>query len=266
MSQFTVQDVRLSYQDHGDSSKLPLIFLHAFPLSSKMWQDQIHYFESDFRVICPDLRGLGKSQAGDGQFTIETLADDLIALMDHLEIPRAIWCGLSMGGYTLLRAIQKYPDRCRALILCNTKSLPDENKGKLGRAGHIQLIQNQGLKPFTEAFLQVLFSTENLKSNCDFVQKTSDIMNGQNPIGVCGCLLAMGMRMDTTDGLKDIKVPTLIIGSELDIPCPPQTAQILHQGITGSQLQIIPKAAHLSNLEDAVKFNEIIARFLKELN
>lgn len=259
-----VQNSSLYYQDHGDHSKTPIIFLHAFPLNSTMWDDQVNFFKNDYRVITFDFRGLGQSDVGTGQYTIDFFADDLVVLMDHLKIDKAVWCGLSMGGYTILRAIEKYPDRCKALILCNTKSVADNNAGKLGRSQGIQTIQEKGLNAFAEHFLTLLFKPQDIKDDKPIVKTAKSMILSQSSIGVCGNLLALGLRTDTTENLKNIKVPTQIIASEFDVPCPKEVVSILHENIPESQLSTFPGIAHMSNLEVPDEFNRVIGNFLKE--
>ncbi|TLY00833.1 MAG: alpha/beta fold hydrolase, partial [Thaumarchaeota archaeon] len=83
---------------------------------------------------------------GDGQYTIELFVDDLIALLDHLKIDKAILCGFSMGGYIALRAIERNPDRFSALILCDTMSAADSNEAKIMRANAIKQIKKEGVE------------------------------------------------------------------------------------------------------------------------
>ena len=141
------------YIDIGISTATPVIFIHGFPFSHKMWTfagGQTESIATTYRVIAYDIRGHGDSEIGDGQFTLEMFVDDLFGLMDHLNITRAVLVGFSMGGYIALRAAEKNPDRMRALVLCDTRSEADSNEAKLRRAANIKAINElstQSIKP-----------------------------------------------------------------------------------------------------------------------
>jgi len=109
------------YVDYGPKDAMPIILVHAFPLSHNLWDSQIQVLTAEHRVITYDIRGHGESDVGDGQYTIELFVDDLMELLDHLQITKTIICGLSMGGYIALRAQELHPERFSALILCDTR-------------------------------------------------------------------------------------------------------------------------------------------------
>src|SRR5579885_2730904 len=123
---------------------VPVVFLHAFPLSSRMWDGQVALVSPHARVITYDIRGHGKSPVGDGQYTIEGHVDDLIALLDERRIAKAVLVGLSMGGYIALRALERNPDRIQAVALCDTRSDTDSNETRLKRAAQIRALQESG--------------------------------------------------------------------------------------------------------------------------
>ena len=119
------------YEDVGNPAALAVVLIHGFPFSHEMWQPQLANLGNRFRAIAYDLRGHGGTNAGDGQYTLEFLVDDLIALLDHLRIKKAVLCGLSMGGYIALRAVQRNPERILGLILADTQAKADSNETKL---------------------------------------------------------------------------------------------------------------------------------------
>jgi 3-oxoadipate enol-lactonase len=104
-----LNNIALHYIEHGNSKGFPIVFIHGFPFSHKMWKPQIENLPNHIHAIVYDVRGHGFSDVGDGQFTIELFVDDLIALLNHLSIEKAVLCGLSMGGYIALRAMEKHP-------------------------------------------------------------------------------------------------------------------------------------------------------------
>jgi pimeloyl-ACP methyl ester carboxylesterase len=227
-----------------------------------MWGTQIEVLKNSHRVIAYDLRGQGKSEVGDGQYTLELLVDDLITLLDNLRVERAILCGLSMGGYVALRAIERNTDRVRALILCDTRSEADSNETKLTRAASIKTIKENGVKAYAKVFLNGALFPTGLKDN-DGVQAAAKIIHQNQAIGLCGTLLALAGRTDTTSFLPRIRVPTLILVGESDRITPPELSSKMHSLIQNSELHVLPHAAHMSNMENPVEFNAHLLNFLQ---
>jgi 3-oxoadipate enol-lactonase len=243
------------------------MFIHGFPFSSEMWngQAQILQDNKNLRIITYDLRGHGQSDVGDGQYTIELFVDDLIALLDHLKITKTILCGFSMGGYIALRAVERNPDRFNALVLCDTMSAADSNEAKTRRANSIKLVKNQGVGQFVEGFLKVVFAPQTFDSHPDIVNKIRRTILFNSPLGICGALLAMAGRTETTEALSKINIPTLILVGEHDVVTPPGAAKNMHNRIPNSKLHVLDNAAHMSNLENPKVFNEHLMEFLAEV-
>lgn len=241
----------------------PIVMIHAFPLSHKAWAPQVEVLSKTCRVIAYDIRGFGKTEAGDLPYTLETYVDDLIRLLDDLKLPQAILCGLSMGGYIALRAHERHPDRVSGLVLCDTKSEADTNEAKIKRAAAIQGIKQKGLATFAEVFLRSVLTEDTLRSKPQVCEALSAMIRANSPAGVCAALVAMAARTDTTASLSKIKVPTLILVGEHDKLTPPAAAEAMAKAIPGSVMHVIPGAAHMSNLENPAVFNEKLLQFLQ---
>jgi len=125
-----VNNHKVSYTDEGKYGAPVIIFIHGFPFNMSMWNPQIESLSNYCRVITYDIRGFGNSDAGNEEFTIELFAKDLISLMDALKIDITILCGLSMGGYIALNAIENYAGRFSALILSDTSCKADTSEAK----------------------------------------------------------------------------------------------------------------------------------------
>ncbi len=110
----------------GNNKNKSIIFLHGFPYDHTMWMAQINEFSKDYFCVSYDIRGLGESPAGNGQFTMESFVDDLEIIIDELKLDKPVLCGLSMGGYIGLRALERMQEKFSAAILCDTKSESDE--------------------------------------------------------------------------------------------------------------------------------------------
>jgi 3-oxoadipate enol-lactonase len=232
-----------------------------------MWKGQTQMLqEKNLRVIAYDLRGHGQSDVGDGQYTIELFVDDLVALLDYLKITRTILCGFSMGGYIALRAIERNPDRFSALVLCDTMSAADSNEAKIRRANSIKLVKKEGVGRFAEGFLKAVFAPQTFDAKPDIVDEIRRTILSNSPLGICGALLAMAGRTDTTEALAKISVPTLILVGEHDAVTPPSAAKIMRDRILNSKLHLIENAAHMSNLENPSMFNEHLTKFLNGID
>jgi len=256
--------LKLFYTSAGNPENPSIVFIHGFPFSQRMWNEQVDLVKGDFFAVTFDIRGHGQSETGDGQYLLEFFVDDLIALLDTLGIKQTVLCGLSMGGYVALRAMERQPERVRGLVLCDTRSEADSNEAKLKRAASIKTVKKDGVAVFAEGFLKAVFSPRSLqerKSAVDFIRQ---IMIGNSATGICGTLLALAGRTDTTASLSKMNVPALILVGEHDSVTPPAAAEAMHQQIRGSEFHVIPDAGHLSNLENPALFNQHLITFLKK--
>lgn len=254
----------IHYMDAGVPAGVPVVFLHGFPFSHEMWKSQMDQAAgAGFRAIAYDIRGHGQSDVGDGQYTIEGHVDDLIALLDHLRISRAILVGLSMGGYIVLRALQRNPDRVLAAALCDTRSGSDSDETRVKRAVSLSQVKKTGSATFADGFVKAVFAEHSFTDNPAAVAFIRNIIAHTTPLSIAGTLLALAARTDTTSALSSVSVPTLILVGEKDVTTPPADSRLMHEKIRGSEFHIVPNAAHMSNLENPVFFNEKLMDFLK---
>lgn len=256
---------RIHYVDAGERSLVPIVLVHGFPFSHAMWAPQLDVLKGKARVVAYDVRGHGRTEPGDGQLTLELFADDLLGLLDFLKIEKAVLCGLSMGGYIVLRAVEKAPQRARGLILADTKSEADSNEAKLKRAATVSAVKKDGVPAFAEGFMKAIFAPETLEKRRDLLELAKGLISANPPLGICGALLAMAGRTDTTPGLAKIAVPTLVLVGEQDTLTPPAAAKSLQENIPGAKLKVIPGAGHMSNLENPEAFNAALLGFLASL-
>ena len=252
----------INYVDTGDQSGRPVVFIHGFPFSLDMWKPQLDVVGKRFRAIAYDLRGHGGSYVGDGQYTIEGHVDDLIALLDILKIQKTVVVGLSMGGYITLRALERNPERYTAAVLCDTRSEADGNEGKLKRFASIVSIKKNGSAAFADGFVKNVFAAETFQESPQVVDQIHTIIRRTPELSIAGTQLALASRTDTTASLSNIKIPVLILVGVLDVTTPPLASQTMCDRIHGSELHLIPNAAHLSNIENPEFFNEMLLGFL----
>lgn len=254
----------IHYVETGKPLGFPVVFIHGFPFSHAMWRTQMDAAGAEgYRVVGYDLRGHGQSDVGDGQYTIESHVDDLIALLDHLKIAKIVIVGLSMGGYITLRALERSPERFSAAVLCDTRSEADSDEGKIKRAGGIKNVKKNGSESFANDFVKAVFAKESLEKIPTVVESIRGIISHMPPLSIAGTLLALAARTDTTSSLASIVIPTLILVGEHDITTPPSASRAMHDNIRGSELHMVPGAAHMSNLENPAFFNQKLLGFLR---
>lgn len=250
----------------GKPENQSIIFIHGFPFDHLMWNKQVEFFESDFNCITYDIRGLGESPAGDGQYTMESFVDDLEELIISVKINKPVICGLSMGGYIALRAVERSQEKYKALILCGTKSSADTNEGKLVRAAGIKKINDEGVKKYVDDFIPDCFSKKSIPKIEKEYKNIISRAENNSPLGLKGCLLAMAGRTDTTDFLSEIKIPALIICGAEDRLIPQTIMKKMSENISGSDFKLIQDASHITPVESPKEFNNYLMEFLVSLN
>lgn len=261
--QAPVWNGRLDYEDTGGGG-VPLVLIHAFPLHRGMWEPQAP-LGAKARLITYDVRGFGRSPAGDGLIPFEQHVDDLLALLDHLKLQKAVLCGLSMGGYIALRTAERAPGRVRALILADTKTEADGNEARLKRAAGALAIQRDGLEKFAEGFVQGALAPDAAARNPRAVERVRELIRFNEPAGVRAGLLAMAGRTDTTAALPKLTMPALVLVGEHDGLTPPAAARAMASAMPNASFEALAGAGHLASLENPEAFNRAVAQFLGRL-
>jgi 3-oxoadipate enol-lactonase len=260
-----VHGTRLSYEDTGTDGP-PVLLLHAFPLRGEMWAGQLEALGDRFRLIAPDLKGFGDSDAPEdaGDYSMDTYADEVAGLLRHLEMGPAAILGLSMGGYIAFALWRRHRDLIRALILADTRAEADPDEGRAKRTAQQEQVRAEGIGGLVEALPGALLGDTTREKRPDVVAQAKKLM--ENPdAGYIGALEALKGRPDSTGDLTSINVPTLVLVGEEDGLTPPEAARKIHEHVGGSRLVVIPEAGHLSNLEAPETFNGALAEFLSEL-
>lgn len=259
-----INGIMMAYDDVGSGP--PVLLIHGFPLCRRMWQPQISPLAAaGFRVIAPDLRGFGESDAPDGPYSIELFVDDILELLDHLEIDSAVIGGMSMGGYILLRLLLQAPERVRAAMFITTRSTADDEAGKARRLALAKDVMRFGPQVITDAFTQVLFAPGTPDEKPELAGEAYAWMTGTSSRGLAGGLLAMRERPDFTPLLPTIHQPALVVSAAQDQAAPPATAETFRQGLPNCTARLIPRGGHLVNLEEPELFNSVLLEFLATL-
>lgn len=253
----------LNVIESGEDNQQAIIFIHAFPLCSRMWDKQVEALQDKFRIVVYDLRSFGYSELGDGHFTMDSHVSDLISIIDSLKLDKPVVCGLSMGGYITLRALELYQNKFKGAILSDTKAEADNTPTKLARAEQMRVIKNGQREQFVENFIKSALSETNYAEKTELVNFLKEMISWQKNEAITGALLTMAARTDTTESLEKLELKMLILAGKEDRLTPPEFSKIIYGKTKNSDMKFIPNAGHLPNMENPEEFNAAILEFMK---
>ncbi len=249
------------YEDLGEG--FPVVLIHAFPLSKSMWKPNIDsILNSNYRVICLDLPGFGNNKIASDELTMEGIANYISDLLNKLKIKKAIFCGLSMGGYVTFNLYRLFPELVSGLILCDTNCEDEDSSKQQLRYDLIKEIEAKGSQALIDNILPNLISGFTKLNNKDLVKKLEKDFLEASSVSAIAALKAMAIRKDHTYLLQEINIPTLLIFGEQDKVTNLETANLMNERIQNSTLKVIKNAGHYSNLENPDEFNIAVTSFL----
>ncbi len=258
MESFHSGDAQLVYEVTGTGPDV--ILLHPFPLDHRFWDGVREQIATRYRVFLPDLRAHGDSEAGDGSVTMQKLADDLERLCRELEIKRAIFVGVSIGGYALFEFWRRYRERVGALVFANTRVGAETAEGRAGRLQTAERVLREGTAQFVEELFQKLFSPTTIANRPDIVDAARAMAKKMSPADVAAVQRGMADRADSIPTLATINVPTLVIAAA-DDGVPVSEMELIHLKISGSQFRVIDKAGHYAAMEQPAEFGRLLRTF-----
>ncbi len=253
--------VALEVEDHGEG--VPVVLLHGFPLSSEIWRPIRPALEPVARLITPDLRGFGGSDASEGDYDVETMADDVLRLADTLDIDRFVLGGHSMGGYVALRIAACQQARLLGLLLLNTRAEADGLEARARRNASIDWIRRRGSAEFLADFVPNLLGAATRRRAPRFVEELLLLATEVPDHVLIGCLAGLRDRPDSTPLLPGIEVPTLVVVGGDDTITPLRGAEAMARALPNATLAVIPEAGHTPMVERPVTTAEVISTFLR---
>ena len=260
-----LQDTSLFVEDLG--SGVPLLLIHGFPLNREMWRPQIETLSTTARVIAVDLRGHGQSPPTEGPYSMDLLADDCAGVLEALKVDQpVVVCGLSIGGYVSFAFYRRRSEKVVGLILAATRAGADSEEAKINRDKAALLTEKNGTQSVIDSMLPIILAPQTYREKPELVSQVARIMEKTSTSGMVSALKGMKSRPDSTPTLGQIKVPTLIIHGADDRIIPLSDSEAMHTAIPDSQLEVIPDAGHLPNLEQAQLFNQAVESFLSALS
>ena len=220
-------------------SGIPLVLVHGFPLDGTTWNEVAALMAPGIRVIMPDLRGYGQSPVTDGVYSMGLLAHDLVGLLDHLNLGKVVLAGHSMGGYVCLAFAQAFPERLAGLALVTTQASADAPERRDGRLKLADEVEQRGSIAVVDA------SLSRYSPNPDVLERTKPIMLQADPRAVAGSLRGMAERMDMSEFLSEVTVPTLVIAGEADELIPAQKSVEMIASLPNGRLVVVPGGGHM---------------------
>jgi 3-oxoadipate enol-lactonase len=263
MPQITSGDADIFYEALGSGP--PVVLLHPFPANHNLWKPAAQALTTRYRVILPDLRGHGESGVGEGPATMEKHAADIARVLDHEEVRRTAFVGVSIGGYVLFEFWRKYRERVDALVLCNTKAQADTPEARAVRLQATTFVLDRGTELFFGSMIPKLMGKTTRDTRPDLVEGALRMMRAMSPEDVAIVQRGMAERQDSVETLKTIDVPTMLVTGDEDILTGVAEAELMRQNISGSEIKLIAKAGHYSPWEQPEEVGKLLRQFLDRL-
>lgn len=262
MENIEVNGTTIAYQEQGEGETV--VLLHGFCGSSDYWEKVQPLLAKQYRVICPDLRGHGATDAPMGAYSIEQMADDVVGLMEKLGIEKYTLLGHSMGGYVTLSLAQRYAFHLNGFGLIHSTGYPDSEEAKEKRLNTVSAIGADGITPFVDGLVPGLFAPGNTETLTDEVNRVKEIGYKTPPQGATGAALSMRERIDRRDVMSSTTLPLLLVAGESDQLIPLERLFTTE----GERVMkaVIKGAGHMSMYEAPDQLAAVILDFLRQIS
>jgi 3-oxoadipate enol-lactonase len=244
----------------GKSGAPAILFANSLGTDCRLWDETAEMLGNDWRIVLYDKRGHGLSEATAGPYSISLLADDLLALADHLNLKTFALVGLSIGGQIAQHVAAYAPERIAALVLADTAA-------QIGSAeswnARIEAVNGQGLAAIADAVMQRWFTPDFQATRADDLAGWRAMLCATTPAGYNAACAAL-RDADLTAVLKTITAPTLVVAGEGDQSTPPELVRAMASGIPGASFTLIESCGHIPPAEQPKILGRLIAAHLKE--
>jgi 3-oxoadipate enol-lactonase len=248
---------RIGYSVDGPLDRPVLLFINSIGTTRDLWQPQVPALVGTYRVIRYDARGHGSSSVPSGNYSIEQLGRDALAILDAEEVKQAHVCGISLGGITAMWLGVHAPDRVSSLVLANTAARIGSVQSWTDR---IALVHEQGMRGVADLAMKMWFTPGFHHRRPDVVDTFKTMVESCPTTGYLGCCAALRDE-DLREAISRISCPVLVVAGHADVPTPPDGLAFIHQQIKGSKMLTLD-AAHLSNVEQSEAFTSAVMGFL----
>ncbi len=261
MPTIEVNGINIYYEIHGEGE--PLIFANGIFANTVSWFNQIPEFSKKYKVILYDMRGQGQSDKPSGDYTFDLHAADQKALLEVLDIKHVHHIGISYGSELGMVFALKYPELVKSLVVCCGVSYIGPYLAQVAQLWREACVLANPLM-FYYSTVPFNFSETYIKNNSDLLEQAKGRYKDFNYPSFVRLMDAF-LKLDITDQLNQIKIPTCVIGGEKDILKPPKKySKIIHENIPNSEIHVIPDSGHVVTWEKPNEFNEIVMNFLSQ--
>jgi 3-oxoadipate enol-lactonase len=264
---YTSNGTRLSVEIMGEGQDI--VLLHPTPLHHAFWLPVAEILAQKYRVILPDLRGHGQSEAGDGPITVEKLGEDMYRLLGELSIGKALFAGCSIGGYTLFELWRRMPERITALAFCSSRPQADAETNRSKRKEWIEGIRLRGTGDFFELMLNTLIGTTARQRLPQKIGEAREMMQVMKPEAVIAVQQGLAARPDSVATAKTIKVPACIVAAAEDTGSTVEDMKLLAEAIRnggyGAEFHALHDAGHYAPWEQPETVGPILRKFFDSI-
>jgi 3-oxoadipate enol-lactonase len=255
LEKINVGSAEIAYELSGPASAPVVLLSHCFSADHVFWDPHLGAC-ADFGVLRYDTRGHGRSSRPPGPYTLDQLAGDAIALMDGLKIQQVHFAGVSMGGMIGQTLALAYPERLASLALVNTTPVYGDAQRTAWRE-RAAVVLDQGIEAVHEGLMRRWFTDEAIAADNAGYKYMAEIVSKLSPESFDAVTAAM-CQLDTTDRLRHISAPTLVVAAPEDPGVPPELSKMLATETPDAELYWLSPARHLATLEHTATFNELL--------
>lgn len=256
-------DAEICWEQFGAGPDV--VLLHAFPLNRELWRPVAERLATRYRITLIDLRAHGDSGVGQGSATMEKHAADLSRVCDEAGIGRAIFGGVSIGGYVLMEFWRRERERIAALILANTRAETDADELRVSRVKAADDVEKLGPAQYVGTLVPRILAETTRRNRPDVVAAIEAMARKMTAPGIAAALRGMATRPDSTPTMSAINVPTLLVFGEEDQATPATVGEMMQRLIPNATLQVLPRAGHVGVFEQAEDAHQVIRAFLEQL-
>lgn len=260
----SVNGIQINYDLSGKDNGAVVVLSHSLGCNLHMWDAQLSRLKSEFKVLRFDTRGHGLSDAPSGHYSLSLLRQDVLGLLDALGLEKVHWVGMSMGGMIGQEITINNPERIASLTLCDTGPVMPPDKHQAWKE-KINMVRSDGMKSIVRESLEDWFTPEFRSKKLPDLDAIRQQLMSTSVDGYEGCVWAI-MGLNFIGRIGEITQPTLIMVGEKDFKVPVKVSQLMHEKISGSELIVIPKAAHLSSVGQPEVFTQYLMEFLRKVS
>jgi pimeloyl-ACP methyl ester carboxylesterase len=256
-------DAEVFYEALGDGPAV--VLLHAFPADHNLWRPVAARLATHYRMVLVDLRGHGQSSAGEGPATMEKHAADLARVCDAVGVGKAVFGGVSIGGYVLFEFWRRCRERFSGLILSDTRAQPDTEQGRAARLQAAETVERNGPDAFLATMVPKLLGKSTMTNRPDLVEALRAMTARMTVAGIAAVQRGMAARPDSVPTLRTITAPSLLLFGDEDTLTPVSEGELMRRDIAQSRLQVLARAGHLAVFEQPDAAHQAIRDFLDQL-